>query len=116
MEKAPEDAPAKPLLLSNLAVVDALLGRKEDAISEGERASDMVPISKEPIHGARIRTNLAAAYAWIDEADLAFTLLDTLAKTPYGLFFNDLKLSHYFEPLREDPRYDKLLAELASHE
>jgi hypothetical protein len=57
--------------------------------------------------------NLAAAYSWTDEPDLAFQLLDMLAKTPYGLFYNDLKLSHYFEPLREDPRYDKLLTDLA---
>jgi hypothetical protein len=56
--------------------------------------------------------NLAAAYAWTDESDLAFQLLDTLAKTPYGLFFNDLKLSHYFDPLRKDARYDNLLKEL----
>jgi hypothetical protein len=56
--------------------------------------------------------NLAIVYAWTDESDQAFQLLDTMAKTPYGLFFNDLKLSHYFDPLRKDPRYNKLLAEL----
>jgi tetratricopeptide (TPR) repeat protein len=115
VETSPDDAPAKPLLLSDLAVVDSLLGRKEDAFAEGIRAAEMVPISKEAVHGARVAMNLAVVYAWTHEWDLAFRLLDDddLAETPYGLFFNDLKLSHYFEPLREDPRYDRLLTELA---
>jgi TolB-like protein/cytochrome c-type biogenesis protein CcmH/NrfG len=112
IEKSPEDAPARTLLLSNLAVVDALLGDKTRAISEGKHAVETVPISKDAIHGPRVRMNLAVVYAWTDEPDLAFDLLNTLAKTPYGLFFNDLKLSHYFDPLRKDPRYDKLLKEL----
>ena len=95
-------------------MVDALLGRKEYALSEGKRAAEMVPISKDAIHGARVTMNLAVIYAWTDETDRAFQLLEKLAKTPYGLFFNDLKLSHYFDPLRNDPRYDKLLAELTT--
>jgi TolB-like protein/Flp pilus assembly protein TadD len=115
VETSPENAPAKPLLLSNLAVVDALLGRKEDALSEGKRAAEMVPISKDAVHGVRVRMNLAVVYAWTEEPDLAFQLLDALAKTPYGLFFSDLKLSHYFEPLRNDRRYDKLLTQLEPH-
>jgi TolB-like protein/Tfp pilus assembly protein PilF len=112
VKKSPDDAPAKPLLLSNLAVVDALLEDKALAISEGKSAVETVPISKDAIHGPRVRMNLAVVYAWTDEADQAFQLLETLAKTPYGLFLNDLKLSHYFDPLRNDPRYDKLLREL----
>jgi tetratricopeptide (TPR) repeat protein len=104
-----ENSPAHPLLLSNLAVIDALLGRKEDALSEGKLAVEMVPISKDAIHNTRLTMNLAAVYAWTDEPDLAFQLLETLAKKPYGLFLNDLKLSHYFDPLRNDSRYDKLL-------
>jgi len=60
--------------------------------------------------------NLAVVYAWTDGSDQSFQLLEKLATTPYGLFLNDLKLSHYFDPLRKDPRYDKLLAELAPHD
>jgi TolB-like protein/Flp pilus assembly protein TadD len=116
VETSPTDAPAHALLLSNLAVVDALLGRKEDANSEGKRAVEMVPISKDAVHGVRVTMNLAVVYAWTDEPDLAFQLLETLAKTPYGLFFNDLKLSHYFDPLRKDLRYNKLLADLEPHD
>ena len=116
VETSPADAPSHPLLLSNLAVVDALLERKADALSEGKRGVDLVPISKDAIQGARVAMNLAVVYAWTGETDLAFQLLDRLAKTPYGLFLSDLKLSHYFDPLRKEPRYEKLLAELAPHD
>jgi TolB-like protein/Tfp pilus assembly protein PilF len=116
VETSLADAPSHPLLLSNLAVVDALLERKEDALSEGKRGVELVPISKDAIQGARVAMNLAVVYAWTGETDLAFQLLDTLAKTPYGLFFNDLKLSHYFDPIRKEPRYEKLLAQLAPHD
>jgi TolB-like protein/Tfp pilus assembly protein PilF len=112
VENSPEDAPARMLLLSNLAVVDALLGHSEDALSEAKQAVEAVPISKDAIHGARVRMNLAVVYAWTDHADRAFELLDQLAETPYGLFLNDLKLSHYFEPLPKDQRYEKLLTKL----
>jgi hypothetical protein len=97
-------------------VVDALLERKEDAISEGKRGVELIPMSKDAIQGARVAMNLAVVYAWTGETDLAFQLLDTLAKTPYGIFLSDLKLSHYFDPIRKEPRYEKLLAELAPHD
>ena len=112
---SPTDAPAHALLLSNLAVVDALLGRKEYALTEAKRAAELVPISKDAVHGARIRMNLAVVQAWISENDQAFQLLEELATTPYGLFLSDLKLSHYFDPLRNDPRYDRLLEKLERH-
>jgi hypothetical protein len=54
-------------------------------------------------------------YAWTNEPDLAFQQLDALSKMPYGLFYNYLKPGAYFDPLRQDPRYDKLLADLAPH-
>jgi hypothetical protein len=97
-------------------VVDALLERKEDALSEGKRGVELVPISKDAILGPRVAMNLAVVYAWTNEPDRAFRLLDKLAKTPHGLFFNDLQLSHYFDPLRKEPRYEKLLADLAPHD
>jgi TolB-like protein/Flp pilus assembly protein TadD len=108
-----EKSPGNASLLSNLAVIDALLGRKEDAVSEAKRAVEMLPISKDAVDGPRIEINLAVVYAWVGESDLAFQHLIALAKVPYGLFYNDLKLSVYFEPLRNDSRLDQLLAEIA---
>ncbi len=63
--------------------------------------------------GPSIAVNLAVVYAWTNELDLAFEALSGLTKTPNGIFYGDLKLSSYYSPLRKDPRFDKLLAELA---
>jgi len=97
-------------------VIDALLGRKEDAISEAKRAVEMLPISKDAVDGPRVEANLAVVYAWTNEPGLAIQQIGRLAKTPYGLFYNDLKFSCYFEPLRSHPHFGSLLTELAPHE
>jgi hypothetical protein len=101
------------LLLAKLALVDALLNKKEAAVSEAKRAVEMLPISKDAVDGPGVAVNLAVVYAWTNELDLAFETLGSLPKTPNGLLYGDLKLSSYFNPLRKDPRFEKLLAELA---
>jgi TolB-like protein len=108
VEKSPQDAE----LLSQLAVVDALIN-KETAISEAKRATEMLPISKDAVNGPPNVVNLAVVYAWTNELDLAFDTLSPLTKTPYGIYYGQLKREPYWEPLRQDPRYEKLLAELA---
>jgi serine/threonine protein kinase/tetratricopeptide (TPR) repeat protein len=100
-------------LLSNLAVVDALLGQKEAAVAEAKRAVEMLPMSKDALEGPGIVMNLAVVYAWTNEADLAFEILGPLTKTPLGIFYGQLKREPYWDPLRKDPRFEKLLAELA---
>ena len=102
-------------LLGNLAVVDALLGRKEDAISEAKRAVNLLPISQDAVDGPRVAMKLAVVYAWTNEPDLAFQQLDELSNVPFGLFYAHL-LEPYFDPLRQDSRFDSLLARLGSHE
>jgi hypothetical protein len=59
-----------------------------------------------------VKLNLAVVYAWTDELDLAFETLTPLVKVPNN-FYGPLKREAYWDPLRQDPRYDKLLAELA---
>ncbi|HEX3445172.1 MAG TPA: tetratricopeptide repeat protein, partial [Chthoniobacterales bacterium] len=109
VQKQPENAK----LLSQLAVIDALLGRKEVAISEAKRAVELLPISKDAVDGPYPELNLAVVYAWTNEFDLAFERLTSLSKVPNGLYYGSLKREPYWEPLRQDPRYEKLLAELA---
>jgi hypothetical protein len=58
-------------------------------------------------------TNLAVVYAWTDDFDLAFETLAPLTRAPAGVDYGQLKLDPYWDPLRKDPRFDKLLAELA---
>jgi Flp pilus assembly protein TadD len=116
LSRSVEASPANAALLSDLAVVDALLGRKEDAVSGAKRAVEMLPVSKDAIDGPDILKNLAVVYAWSNEPELAFQQLELLSKLPYGIFYSDLKLAPYFEPLRKDPRFDRLLAQLEPHE
>jgi TolB-like protein/Tfp pilus assembly protein PilF len=106
-------SPGNALLLSNLAVVDALLAKKRDAIAEAKRAVDMLPTSQDAVDGPGILMNLAVVYTWTEELDLAFEKLGPLTKTPNGIYYGQLKLDPYWDPLRKDPRYEKLLAELA---
>lgn len=105
--------PGNAAVLSTVAVVDALLGKGQDAIARAKRAVEFLPISKDAIRGPRILMNLAVVYAWTDEFDRAFETLSPLTKTPFGIFYGQLKRDPYWEPLRKDPRFDKLSAELA---
>jgi TolB-like protein/Tfp pilus assembly protein PilF len=106
-------SPGNALLLSALGIVDALLARKEDSIKEARRAVEILPISKDAMDGPGVLANLAVAYAWTDEPDLAFEQLGVLAKTPEGIYYGQLKTDQLWTPIRNDPRFEKLLAELA---
>jgi hypothetical protein len=57
--------------------------------------------------------NLAVVYTWTDEPHLAFEILCSLAKVPSGVYCGDLKLDPYWDSLRKDQRFEKLLTELA---
>jgi TolB-like protein/Tfp pilus assembly protein PilF len=100
-------------LLSVLALVDALLDRKDDANAEIERAVSMLPIEKDPLDGPCVLANSAVVHAWTGEIDKAFTELEVLVKVPRGVYYGQLKKDPLWDPLRKDPRFDKLLTELA---
>jgi tetratricopeptide (TPR) repeat protein len=106
-------SPGNAQLLSQLAVVDALLSNKEAAIEEAKRSIEMLPISKDAVDGPGLVINLAVVYAWANELDLVFETLGPLTKTPGGIYYGQLKREPYWDPLRKDPRFEKLLAELA---
>ena len=100
-------------LLSALALVDALLERKEDANREIENAVSMLPIEKDPLDGPCVIANTAVVHAWTGAIDKAFSELEVLAEIPRGVYYGQLKKDPLWDPLRKDPRFDKLLAELA---
>jgi serine/threonine protein kinase/tetratricopeptide (TPR) repeat protein len=108
-----QKSPADAGLLSKLALIDALLRNRQSAIEEAKRAAEIQPISKDAVDGPRIVINLAAVYAWSDQLDLSFETLTPLTKIAYGISYGELKRDPLWEPLRGDPRYEKLLAELA---
>ena len=103
-----------PYMLAALALADVALGRNEESIQEGRRAMEMRPISEDVEDGPVIAVNVAAAYAWANESDFALEQLKILIKVPdYHVNYGDLKTNPSWNPLRKDPRFDKLLAELA---
>jgi len=113
LEKIVHDQPDYAEALSALGVVDAVLGNKDDAIREGRRAVELMPVDKNAIEGALLIKYLAAIYAWTGEKDLAFEQLATAAQMPGYLSYGQLRLHPYWDPLRGDPRFEKIVASLA---
>jgi TolB-like protein/tRNA A-37 threonylcarbamoyl transferase component Bud32/Tfp pilus assembly protein PilF len=96
-----------------LGVVDAALGRKEDALREGRRAVELLPVEKDSFNGAHMIHYLAMIAAWVGEKDLAFEQLAFSARTPAGVTYGELKLDPFWDPLRGDPRFEKIVNSLA---
>lgn len=99
--------------LSVLGMIDAGLGRKENAVQEGRRAVDLLPVSKDSINGASLVNYLAVIYAWVGKKDEALTQLEGAVKLPGTLNYGQLLLHPYWDPLRGDPRFEKIVASLA---
>jgi hypothetical protein len=101
-----------------LGMIDAGLGRKEDALREGQRAIDLLPVEKDSINGAHMIEYFAIIAAWIRERDLAYEQLARATRLlSYGtVSYGELKLLPYWDPLRGDPRFEKIVASLAPTE
>lgn len=105
--------PAHGPPLCILGLIDAGLGRKEEALREGRRALELAPIVEDPFDGVDVLYTYAVICAWTGERDLAIEQLETLAKIPAGPSYGDIRLSPYWDPLRGDPRFEKMVASLA---
>jgi TolB-like protein len=106
VKEQPDYAPA----FSVLGLLDAGLGKKAEAIREGARAVELLPISKDSINGAALVEYLATIYAWTGETDQALEKLSLLARTPASLSYGQLCLHPQWDPLRKDPRFAGVIA------
>ena len=104
MRETPDDAPRRAMLGQVLAA----LGQKNAAIAEGKRAAELLPESEDAFGGPWITGALAQIYAWTGEHDEAFRLLDHLIEAPNGVTAALLKLDPAWDPLRSDPRFQRL--------
>jgi serine/threonine-protein kinase len=93
-------------------LIDAGLGRKEEALQEGRRAVDLLPFAKDSINGAHMIEYLAMIAAWVGDKDLACEQLGKVVKLTGTLSYGELKLLPYWDPLRGDPRFEKIVASL----
>jgi serine/threonine-protein kinase len=119
-EVAVQEAPASANRHANLGWLYAFMGRKEDAIREGQRAVELKPESQDAVDGPLMNCYLALIYARIGEKELAIPLIERLLRTPgavdsadYSITINDLKYRWEWDPIRGDPRFQKLLEQPA---
>ena len=99
-----------------LALIDAGLGRKEEALRESRRAVELVPLEKDALNGSDMIHYSAIAAAWVGEKDLALQNLAKATQLPGFLSYGRLKLLPWYDPLRGDPRFEKIVASLAPKE
>ncbi len=101
---------------SYLGLTDAMLGRCNEAIQEGKRASEILPVTKDSWIGPIWMENLAAIYAWCGDKDAALEQLEKSIKLPTGITYGELKQSPDWDSLRGDPRFEQIVASLAPKE
>ena len=116
-EKGVEEAPSSADRHANLGGFYAFAGRKDEAIREGRQAVELKPISKDALDGAIMNCYLALIYARVGKKELAIPLIERLLKTPgavdsvdYSITVNDLKHRWEWDPIRNDPRFQKLVS------
>ena len=107
------DQPDYPQAWSYLGLTDAMLGRRDEAIHEGKRACEILPITKDSWIGPTLMNYLAMIYAWCGDKDAALTQLESSVKSPVGISYGELKQSPDWDSVRGDPRFEKLVGALA---
>jgi len=105
----PDDAGA----LCVLGLIDAALGRKEEALREGWRAVELLPVEKDSTNGTRVIGVLAIIAAWIGDNDLACEQLAGVVRRRNEISYGELKLLPFWDPLRGEPCFEQIVASLA---
>ena len=118
-EKIVQAQPDYGPTLCVLGLIDAALGRKDLALDEGRRAIALTPLEKDVNNGSRVLQYFAITAAWAGEKELALQQLETGLRAPDAsemLSYGALKLHPFWDPLRGDPRFEKIVASLAPKE
>jgi TolB-like protein/class 3 adenylate cyclase len=112
VQAQPDYGPA----LCVLGLIDAALGRKDLALDEGRRAIALTPLEKDVSIGSRVLQYFAITAAWAGEKELALKQLEAGLRAPSAsvmLSYGALKLHPFWDPLRGDPRFEKIVQSLA---
>ena len=92
-----------------LGIVYAYLDRREDAIRAGERGVEILPISRDALLGTIMVHRLAEIYAIVGEHEAAIDQLEILLAVPSRVSGHSLRLDPMWDPLRDNPRFQKLM-------
>jgi Serine/threonine protein kinase len=101
---------APPLCV--LGLIDAALGRREQALQEGRRAVELLPVEKDAVIGPLMIEWLARIAAWTGDNKLACEQLAIVARHPGTATYGGLKLYPFWDPLRGDPCFEKILEQI----
>jgi TolB-like protein/DNA-binding SARP family transcriptional activator/Tfp pilus assembly protein PilF len=104
-----QERPEDPRLHSALGIAYAGLGRKQEAIREGEKGGELLPISREAVRGYHRVLDLARIYAMVGEPNAAVERLEYLLSVPGTLTRAWLRVDPTWDPLRDYPRFQRLL-------
>ncbi|MEO7167119.1 MAG: hypothetical protein ABI016_08785 [Chthoniobacterales bacterium] len=105
-------SPNEAIPLSVVAQIDARLGRKDEAVSEAERALELHAPTGDELQACLSAVRLASVCGQVGEVDRALGLLEQTAKLPGGPSYGNLKLNEEWDPLRSHPRFEKIVASL----
>jgi TolB-like protein/Tfp pilus assembly protein PilF len=115
VQAQPDYGPA----LCVLGIIDAALGRKELALDEGRRAIALTPLEKDVVNASRVLQYFAITATWTGDKELALQQLEAGLHAPAAsqmLSYGALKLLPFWDPLRGDPRFEKIVTSLAPKE
>ena len=117
IEKLVKDSPQDGTRRAQLGLLYAFLGRKEDALREGKQAMELKTITHDVIEGAVVEAFYALICARLGMNDEAISRIERLLKTPFAIDYDDASISlsdlrqrWEWDPLRNDPRFQKIIA------
>jgi serine/threonine-protein kinase len=118
IEKTVSNSPQAATQHAQLGLLYAFMGRKEDALRAAQRAVELKPISRDVIEGAVAQSFQALVFARTGETDKAVSAVEHLLTTPFAVDYaddsitlSDLRTRWEWDPLRNDPRFQKILTE-----
>ena len=112
-EKVVEAQPNYGPALCVLGLIDAALGRKEEALREGRRAVELLPVEEDAVNGRIMIAYFAMIAAWVGDTALACAQLGVAIRYTSSLSYGQLKLMPWWDPLRGDPCFEQIVASLA---
>jgi TolB-like protein/Flp pilus assembly protein TadD len=115
-EAAVKQGPGRGLRHANLGLLYSFMGRKEDAIREAQQAVELEPESKDAVQAPWMKGFLAMIYVRTGDFDSALPLLEQVLASPFPVdntnccvTYSDVRKRWQWDPIRNDPRFQKLL-------